>query len=286
MCKLFGGIEEMKNSINYVKIKRDKEGICNICGDMGILSWDHIPPKSAIFFSDVEITSIFNKYSEEKYPREYSQNGTKFRTICGKCNNELGTYYDVSFVEFINDATKKIVTGFPNEESITCKIKPTKVIKSLFGHLLAAKGDYEDQLIDIELRKFLLDKSLWKPEFNIFYWFHPYPNIEIMRDVAICKIETNSKPKPDVFSILKMYPIAFYVTKEETYKHLNNINNLKYYCSSDFDEDVEVPLNISTKELIHSNWPILVDDNTLLLAGPSIKSSIVSKPRNLRKINK
>lgn len=267
----------MENSINYIKIKRDKQGKCNICGNNDNLTWDHVPPKKSIIFDDVEIASVFNKYSEGKYPRELSQNGTKFRTICGKCNSELGTYYDVSFIEFIGEATSKIFDGFPYEESITCKIQPVKIIKSLFGHLLAAKGDYENSLIDIEMRKFLLDESLWLPKFNIFYWFHPYPNIEVMRDLAICKI--GALNKPDVFSMLKMYPIAFYVTKENNY---NNLNNLKDYCLRDIEEYVEIPINISTKKLIHQDWPILIDDNTLLLGGKSINSSVVSKPRGLK----
>jgi hypothetical protein len=275
--KVNGGIYYMKSSINYVKIKREKEGKCNICGVFDVLTWDHTPPKKAIFFSDVEIASIFSKHSEEKYPREYSQNGTKFRTICAKCNNNLGTYYDVNFVEFIHEVSQKVYTSFPNEDYITCKIKPVKVIKSLFGHLLAAKGDYEDSLIDIEMRKFLLDDNLWLPTFNIFYWFHPYPNIEVMRDLAICKI--GSDMDPDIFSMLKMYPISFYITKENTFTHLKN---LKDYCSSNIDEYFDIPVNISTKGLTVSDWPTLVDDNTLLLAGQSINSSVVSIPRALK----
>lgn len=263
-------MQQVLNSINYIKIKRNKEGKCNICGLTCDLTWDHIPPKKSIFFSDVEIASIFSKHSEEKHPREYSQNGTKFRTICCKCNNELGTYYDVSFVEFINEASKKVFSYFPNEEEVICKMKPTKVIKSLFGHLLAAKGDYDNSLIDIEMREFLLDQNLWKPDFNIFYWFHPYPNIEIMRDLAVCKI--GSDCEPDVFSMLKMYPIAFYITKAA---NLRGLNNLKNYCSNDLEEYVDIPLNISTKNLIHSDWPILVDDNTFLIAGQPINSSII-----------
>ena len=123
-----------------------------------------------------------------------------------------------------------------------------------------------------------MDKNLWKPSFNIFYWFHPYPNIEIMRDLTLCKLDRNIEP--DVFSMLKMYPIGFYITKENTFKHLNN---LKDYCSSNADEEVEVPLNISTKDLAHPDWPILVDDKTFLLAGQSINSSVVSIPRGFKK---
>lgn len=269
----------MVSSINYVKVKRDKHGICNICGKTDVLTWDHVPPKKAIYFNSVEIISMLNKYSEENPHGSYSQNGTKYRTICKNCNNDLGTYYDVSFVEFVHEASQKIYESFPNKEFINCKIKPVKFIKSLFGHLLAAKGEYESSLIDIKMRTFLMDKSLWLPEFNVFYWFNPYPNIEIARDFAICKI--NSNTEPDVFSMLKMYPVSFYITEEDTFKHLYN---LKDYCSSNIDEYVEIPINISIEDLVHPDWPIIFDDDTILLTGQSVNSSVISKPRLLKDI--
>ena len=85
----------MENKINYVKIKREKEGRCNICGCNEKLTWDHVPPKNSIFFRDVQIVSLFGKYDLDNYPSTISQNGTKFRTICAKCNNILGTEYDI-----------------------------------------------------------------------------------------------------------------------------------------------------------------------------------------------
>lgn len=234
----------------------------------------------AIFFNDVEITSILNKYSRGKYPREHSQNGTKFRTICCKCNNNLGTFYDISFIEFIREAVQKIAINFSYEKSIICNIKPSKVIKSLFGHLLAAKGDYEESLIDTEMRRFFLNDSLWKPEFYIFYWFHPYSNIEIVRDLAICNIGNKNT---DVFNMLKMYPISFYITKEKTYNHLSNLND---YCCEDTDKYVQVPLNINVDELITPDWPFVIDDNTLLMRGQSINSSVISSPIILTKLKR
>lgn len=268
----------MTNSINYVKIKREKEGKCNICGNFSTLTWDHVPPKKAIFFRDVEIVSIFNKHSIDGHPREYSQNGTKFRTICGMCNNMLGTNYDVDFIEFFNEVSQKVYIEFTNKEHIACKIKPVKFIKSLFGHLLAAKGDYEESLIDIEMRKFVQNDDLWLPPFNVFYWFYPYPNIEVVRDLAICKL--NGGNNTEVFSMLKMYPIAFYITKEKEY---NNFKNLKDYCSCNIDEYVDISIDISRNKVVNSDWPIIVDDNTIILAGKSINSSVVSIPRQMKR---
>lgn len=268
----------MDNSINYIKMKRDKVGKCNICGINSVLTWDHVPPKKAIFFNDVEIVSIFNRYSTAGYPKQHSQNGTKFRTICAQCNNILGTYYDIDFIEFINEISNKVYKDFPYRNEITCKIKPVKVIKSLLGHLLAAKGDYEDTVIDREIREFVLSDNQWMPPVNIYYWFYPYPNVQIVRDLAICKLNGNSSI--EIFSMLKMYPITFFITMENTF---NNFYNLKDYCLKDIEQYVEINVDIDKNKLLSSDWPIIVDDNTIFLAGKSINSSVISTPRYINK---
>ncbi|MDM8313609.1 hypothetical protein [Clostridium cadaveris] len=267
----------MDNKINYLKVKRDLIGKCNICGDFGKLTWDHVPPKKSIFFRDIEIVSIFGKYSLEGYPKIHSQNGNKYRTICEKCNNILGTAYDVDFIYFINQASNNVYINFDKQEEITCKIKPVKVIKSLFGHLLAAKGDYEESLIDIKMRGYVLNKDMLLPPLNVFYWFYPFPNIDIVRDLAIAKLD--NKESFDIFSMIKMYPVAFIITENDKFY---NFKNLKDYCIDDAECYVDIPLDISRKNLINSDWPIIVDDNTIFLAGKSIDSSVTSSPRKIK----
>ena len=42
----------------YRKFKRRRIGPCNICGVVGPLSWDHVPPKGGIELEPVEIDRV------------------------------------------------------------------------------------------------------------------------------------------------------------------------------------------------------------------------------------
>ena len=79
--------------------KKQKYGICKICLSNCKLTEDHVPPKGGIDVEEVIIKNYLDSISKEREIKGkhifISQNGVKFPTICGKCNNEnLGKYYD------------------------------------------------------------------------------------------------------------------------------------------------------------------------------------------------
>lgn len=208
----------------------------------------------------------------------FQQNGTRFRTICANCNNNLGTKYDTYFNDFIKGFTYDISRKFEIENEASAFANPTKIIKALFGHLLAAKYDYENTTMDQSMRSFLLDDSNSIPDLNVYYWFFPYMHIEMLRDFSRCDLGPSKNV--DFFSMLKMYPLGFYITFDNTYPQLPNLRD---YCLQSPDQNIDIRLNIAISELRSSDWPILVDDSTILMGGQSANSAIVSIPRVLKK---
>lgn len=262
----------MHTNINYVKVKREKHGTCNVCGKERELSWDHVPPKGSIFSDDVELRSIFNKY-EEKCPKIFSQNGTKFRSICKECNNLIGSKYDVEFNNFVQKLTAGIFNGLDKINVISTFNNPSKIVRALFGHLLASKSEYQCTKYDKLMRTFIFSEDISDPEINIYYWFFPYRRIEIMRDYGRANL---SNPKlHDFFSLLKMYPISFYLTENDTYPNLKNFRDL---CIKANNDNTEIELDISMANLHHYDWPILIDDSSLLI-GHEGNNPIISRPR-------
>lgn len=261
----------MSKNIHYVKIKKNKIDKCNICGNVTKLSWDHVPPKKCIIFDDIEIKSIFNKYQESGYPRELSQNGTKFRTICSSCNNRLGTKFDADFNRFISDLAISTTQLQKNDKFISIKVNPTVILKSLFGHLLAAKWDYEETTADESMREFVLNDDLLIPDLNVFYWYFPYAHIELLRDFSRCELGGG---RVDFFSMLKMYPIAFFITDSDEFYGLSNFKN---HCEEALNQSIDFFIDAST--IRTSDWPSLVDNQTALMGGNSANSAIVSVPR-------
>jgi hypothetical protein len=80
-------------------------GRCNICGTSGPLTEDHTPPKGCYPPTAVELHSVVTRLNRDAdgagKPR-LSQNGVKFRTLCGRCNNGLlGSDYDPPLIRFV-----------------------------------------------------------------------------------------------------------------------------------------------------------------------------------------
>lgn len=259
----------MSRQINYMKFKKKKIDICNICGSMTELSWDHVPPKGAIMYSDVKISSLYHRFSLDEYPEKISQNGTKYRTICSKCNSMLGKKYDSRFVIFIKESIDKIVK-LDEKKMSEVEINPARLIKSLFGHLLAAQLEYPNSKIDKKMRNYLLKDMYDDNNLNIYCWFYPFANNQVIREMTITKIQEN---RTYIFSCLKLYPLAFIVTGKK-FDFLTRIPFL--------DTDIEVDIPIDYEKVIHPDWPAIVDDNTIIFGSKSSEQSSVAIPRGKR----
>lgn len=265
----------MKVPINYIKIKRkDKIEKCNICESHGKLSWDHVPPKGSIIYENVEIKSILSR-NKLTCPKELSQNGTKFRTICTNCNNLLGSWYDTEFNTTIWELIEEVYAKFGEENSVEIMFRPVLFLKSLFGHLLAAKGNFENTLIDQEMRRFLLDKHEYKTSLKVFCWFHPYPSIEVARDISL--VDFNSGDN-STLSILKMYPVGFYVTLENC-RDTNGLHEITKNTTINVEGYSTMKINIDSARIKEPNWPIYIDNSRAILAGNSINSAVISTHR-------
>jgi len=260
------------NSLHYVKTKRDKVGICNICGNVTNLSWDHVPPKGSIICTDVQILSITNNFLEiPNPPREYSQNGMKFRTICANCNNTIGLKFDVVFNNFILKLINLISENIGKEMFLNINVNLEFLIKSIFAHMLAAKGEVENTVPDIKMKECLLDIKEIR-DINIHYWFYPYAINQVIRDILIHKIRDG---KNALVSILKLYPIAFLVTDSDMF--LGEMPRLNDFLKLEGDKETTIKFDLS--RLYDYKWPIIVDEDTLIMAGQSIASSVMAVPK-------
>jgi len=259
-------------TLHYVKIKRERVGICNICGTEAVLSWDHVPPKGSIICDDVEVLSIANNFIKiQKPPKVLSQNGMKFRTICSKCNSLIGGKYDVIFNSFISTLIGLICKNKGNEKHINANVNVEMLIKSVFGHMLAAKGENENTVPDTKMKGYLLGNEDIS-DLKVHYWFYPYVVNQVIRDVLIHKIQNRQNA---FVSILKLFPIAFLVTNSDMF--MGTVPVLNDYSKTSNGENAIVKLDLS---LVYDyQWPIISDEDTILAGGQSINSAVMAVPR-------
>lgn len=229
--------------MKYTKVKRE-DSICNICQNTASLSWDHVPPKGGIDLSSMEVRNYKNSnFSPNSPNRDIMQNGLKFRTICNRCNSQLGSLYDISFNQFIKDAFSFAQTKLYIPQTILIKTSPTKIIKSLLGHLLATKTDNCNGELDILTREYLFNENaILSKEVHIYCWYYPYDCTIIRND--ICQV-IQFPDKYFIYSIIKTFPLAFAISLDDNLHDLliDSTEITKYNCNNE-NELKSIPIRL------------------------------------------
>lgn len=259
---------------SHIRKKRAKIGKCNICQEELPLSWDHVPPKSSIDLTPVEIKTVFNVLTRGKPQVRESQNGVKFRTICSECNSFIGSKYDPVIRDFSLSVGRYLSSGLSFPAKVSHRAKPILLMRGILAHLLAAKETFEETKFDQQVRGFLFDHE--KPihdDIFIHYWLHPHVNTVVMRDFAMPSVRGKFQ-KFDVFQTLKFFPMAYLVSGNPSYEGLLELTK---YRTLGIDDEVEIPILLNRIE--NPNWPEIVDEKNMVMVGKSIASSISSTPR-------
>ena len=89
--------------MHYIKIKKKEIDQCNICGQIGKMTWDHVPPKSSGNNLGIKVNTLFEGLPTETSYQKNFQSGIKFRSLCQKCNGEILSRYDKAYINFIDD---------------------------------------------------------------------------------------------------------------------------------------------------------------------------------------
>lgn len=215
---------------------------CSICGKYyKSLSADHIPPHCCDNKGRIRYNLLYLKTLTKN--GRVSENGLKFETICEKCNNTLGAKYDPTLSSFYKAVLSSIQKG---ETGAIWEGDPASLVKSVFGHILAAKnianlcpepkrgqisGDsikrfincqnsekrdiFSNDQLDKEMRRYLNSNTLPK-SIHLFAFYYPYKNAIVCVQHCLpvpCPKESDPSIPEDCFmSSLYFYPLAFIAT--------------------------------------------------------------------------
>ncbi len=264
---------------DYVTVKRGQSGMCNICLTACDLKWDHVPPQGGVDVAPLDQYTILERLAgrSSNPNRVLTQNGVKYRTLCKNCNsNLLGAQYDKTLNNFALGVGRLLKTTLILPASTTFETRPARLLRALFGHLLAAKAQVGHTKPDEAMRQFVLTPTAaLPPELNVFYWIYPYPEVHVIRDVAMPS-RYASLAKPAIFSLLKYFPVAYLVTNLKEYEGLPS---LSFYCPVHIDTVVRLPLPLAVVKPPH--WP---DDGSNIItgAGTTAHSSVSAFPKGTK----
>jgi hypothetical protein len=142
--------------------RRTRTGRCQLCGQLGQLSFEHVPPRAA--FNDRKVTvwsgdQLVNLGPGELPPGQghHQQRGAGNFTLCVRCNNDTGAWYVPQFVRWCYQGMDVLqrTSGRPSLIYLY-RIQPLAVLKqvvtmfaSLDPGLMANQSD---------LRRFVLNR--------------------------------------------------------------------------------------------------------------------------------
>lgn len=264
--------------------ERDKHtrittGHCLICGKHGSLSIDHVPPQGSVTITKVEqvhLTEMLDlKNSNVRGIK--STNGSKFKTICKKCNSSaVGQNNDREVADVCKALTRKINHFFRNANSpisgVSTPFDAVKYCRAMIGHIISAtsvtecaKPSQPSPYFD-PLKQFVLgDDQAIADTHDIYYWFYPHRH-----HLSIKLFGLKNQGHHASLSILAFFPLAFLVTEKN--RGIYPAGAVKLNLS-----DESIFLSLSSANMHYSNFPAvpLTGDQMLLFSD---SMAVVSYP--------
>lgn len=242
------------------KAAKPMKGRCTICGRIRNLTRDHVPPRSIVQPTLLEVRSLGQYLGCRPTQPRRARGSVIFRTLCADCNgSRLGREYDPHLKELCNEvavwvrshAKQKMVLP----RSFAISAKPNRIARALIGHVLAAENR-QDRYAELNsapmpaaLRDFFLDEAKPMPSrLEIYCWPYPSDLQVIIRSTSILRYGRNGQVVGD---FLKFFPVGFWLAwdRPETVSlRLGSLPRLKR-----LDDEAEIRLYFDP--IPYVDWP-------------------------------
>lgn len=185
--------------------KKTRIGKCHLCGNIGKLSFEHVPPESA--FNDKPV--IIQPFEGGK--GRIQQRGMGDYTLCIPCNNNTGSWYGSDFVDFCHRGMDILERSDGNPTLIYMyRLYPLRVIKQIITMMFSANSDIFSN-VHPELVSFVLNKK--RKYLSSKYRFWIYYNIKgeprFAGVTGRINLKTNST---EIFSEITFPPFGYVMT--------------------------------------------------------------------------
>jgi hypothetical protein len=138
-------------------------GICCLCGGYGELTFEHSPPEKA--FNDdpllyAEMEWIRSGGNIDSFKGKIHQRGAGAYTLCGRCNNDTGSWYGSGYVKFARQGMEYLqsVRSAP-EVHLPFHTYPLRMMKQIVCMVMSANGP-KFHKAQPELARFVLNRDI------------------------------------------------------------------------------------------------------------------------------
>ena len=109
-------------------------GTCHICGKVGKLSFEHVPPEAA--FNNHRVLRVSFQQALRQHPDHfrgrYQQKGAGANTLCESCNSDTGSWYGTAYADWAAQAMPLLIgTRAPPTLEYPFRLSPLRVLKQV-----------------------------------------------------------------------------------------------------------------------------------------------------------
>ncbi|MDQ0248573.1 hypothetical protein J2W22_000620 [Sphingomonas kyeonggiensis] len=233
----------------------DQLGTCCICGNIGKLSFEHVPPKRAfndrpIFNADIHAVLSAKSYDEMTgVRRSRSPKGAGRHTLCIPCNNNTGSWYGPSYIDWVQQGARNLELTVQGRPSQPFTIQPLAVIKMIMTMFSSVCGQ---DLFAGEpwLRKFVLDKSAkGLPKTIVPLGYLLSERSTAFRQSGVSGTISTTNNDMSVFSELAFFPLGYILSLGGNKLPDERPVSLSSFAGYDFGETAELHIPLPKLEV-------------------------------------
>ncbi len=255
---------------------RKGDTICNLRLQKRNLTYDHIPPQCCGNDKEVVARRI---YADELIARQVdstSKNGLKWKTLCRPCNGDLVGRWDPALGDFTKQAEAIIAPSLTLPQRVSLAIHGGAVVRSILGHVVAAKTEGDAVPLDAKARDYLLGRAPLDAAMQIYCWLYPYHPIVVSRDFTWVEVEGEGNASPGVATVIKFYPLAFLIVDATGRGTIDTQYMTALHRFAALGDKDTVTVDIWRAPVIHPGWPERAMGNHLVLGGRSYVDSVTT----------
>lgn len=243
--------------------RRSKQGVCCICGAIGKLSYEHVPPQKA--YNDA--TAIEYEWEDaisisKQGKGRQRQGGLGAYTLCEQCNSDTGSWYGSEYVKWARTGhsilQRWVASGVSESTFTILNVYPLRFLKQTVTMFFSLIGQYSGPVFSAnhpQLMEFVLDRENNQLPGGFRFWMNFYPYnysgpTSLRRMPLAAKItviqDANGRPigvqNSASFDEIAHPPFALYMTMDsEVFPNAQEISAFKQYG---YEEMVNIPLNL------------------------------------------
>ncbi len=219
------------------------DNTCAICGKVGKLTFEHVPPKAAfnnkpVFIQNAE--TLFESKSGLFEKKKKSPKGFGRHSLCESCNNNTGSWYAKDFGSFAQQGIETLKLSKTPQQPVhgIYNIKPLNVIKQIATMFMST--DTSGHLRSQGFAEFILNKeSQAFPERFTLYLYSNISNIKRLMGVQAVYV-------PELAAVQKWSEITFppfgYLLAEESEPAHDAMVDITPFSQFKFDQETSISI--------------------------------------------